>query len=179
MVQKKQTMRTQVAGMGLASGALWVVCPQCSTAELFSQCFPVFLNQMHDASLRRSLWAWMCTHWRGRASEEVSYEFQVGMKVPGFPVTCKCALFFYLTVSVVDKCGFITNFFKCFHFGVPFRSFLESWGCFMLPVYIKFQFDVIRLRKRRWSWCHEFKVSIWIIAHIMVCQEAVLESLIF
>lgn len=36
------------------------------------------------------------------------------VKAPGFHVTCKRALFFYLTMSVVDKCGFISNFFKMF-----------------------------------------------------------------
>lgn len=63
------------------------------------------------------------------------------VKAPGFRVTCKRALFFYLTMSVVDKCGFISNFLKCFHFGVPL-SFLESQRCFKLPFYVKFQFDM-------------------------------------
>lgn len=41
--------------------------------------------------------------------------FQVGDQGPGFHVTCKSALFFfYLTMSVVDKSGFITEFLKCF-----------------------------------------------------------------
>lgn len=51
-------------------------------------------------------------------------------------------------MSVVDKCGFITKSFKCFHFGVPFRSFLESCGCFKLPFYAKFQGDTYQVKEK-------------------------------
>lgn len=76
-------------------------------------------------------------------------------------------------MSVVDQCGFITNVLKCFHFGVPLRSFLESSGCFKLPFHVTCQLDrvvegeegglgVVRLQS-----AFEFQ-------HTHVCREAML-----
>lgn len=63
--------------------------------------------------------------------------------VPGLQVTCWCALFFYLTMSVVDQCGFIPVF-KMRPFEIPFRSFLES---FPPPFSVHPSLPGVRLRK--------------------------------
>lgn len=77
---------------------------------------------------------------------------------------------FYLTMSVVDKYGFITNFLKCFQCRIPFRSFLESWGALSFPSILSSSLAWIRWRVRRWSWRHELR-SAFELQHTLLCVE--------
>lgn len=99
------------------------------------------------------------THGSRRAGEVVRMCFHVGLGrflASMWLVSVPWFLLFFVAMSVVDKCGFMTKIFKCFRFRVPRRSFLERWGCFKLPFYVPFQFD------RHWVKEKEMALVSWI-----------------